>query len=342
MSIKRLCAVFVALIVVAVQAEEPVRRIAFGSCANQNGPQDFWAPIVAFQPEVFIFGGDNIYADTRDMDVMRAKYGRLSGQPGYQQLKSGARILATWDDHDYGENDAGVEYPMKEESERIFLDFFDVPPEHPRRQRPGIYDAVMFGPEGRRVQVILLDARYFRGPLKTVEKRVRGQGKYLPQDDTSVTLLGDAQWAWLAEELRKPAEIRLIVSGIQVLARDHAWESWYNLPHERERLFDVIRASGAEGVIILSGDRHHAELSRKDDAVGYPLYDLTASGLNQAHHGAVKEENRHRVGEMYDRHHFGAVWIDWDADDPVITLQIRGLRNEVAIEKRIPLSVLRF
>lgn len=341
MLIRKLSVLFVAWFAIAVAAEEPLRVIGFGSCANQNGPQDFWAPILAFEPEVFIFAGDNIYADTRDMDVMRAKYGRLAGQPGFQALKSRARILATWDDHDYGENDAGAEYPMKEESERIFLDFFEVPADHPRRQRPGIYDAGIFGPDGKRVQVILLDARYFRGPLKTVEKRVRGQGKYLPQDDDSVTMLGDAQWAWLLEQLREPAEIRFIVSGVQVLARDHAWESWYNLPHERERLFDVIRSSGAEGVIILSGDRHHAELSRKDDAIGYPLFDLTASGLNQAHHGAVKEDNRYRVGEVYDRHHFGAIRIDWDADDPVITLQIRGLNNEPAMEERIPLSRLR-
>jgi alkaline phosphatase D len=74
-------------------------------------------------------------------------------------------VLAVWDDHDYGANDAGAEYPMKAESQRMFLDFFGVAGDSPRRRRPGIYDARVFGPPGRRVQVILLDLRYFRSPF---------------------------------------------------------------------------------------------------------------------------------------------------------------------------------
>ena len=81
-------------------------------------------------------------------------------------------------------------------------------------------------------------------------------------------MLGEDQWRWLAEQLRVPAEVRLLVSSIQVVAEDHGWEKWMNFPHERERLFKLIRETGAEGVIILSGDRHLAELSMMDGGVG--------------------------------------------------------------------------
>ena len=118
-----------------------------------------------------------------------------------------APLLATWDDHDYGENDAGFEYPLKVESQKLFNEVYSVPEDSPRRQRPGIYDAQIFGPEGKRVQVILLDTRYFRSKLRSWAKGERppGRGPYQPhEDEADVTMLGEAQWKWLKEELKKP------------------------------------------------------------------------------------------------------------------------------------------
>ena len=54
-----------------------------------------------------------------------------------------------------------------------------------------------------------------------------------------------------------------------------------NFPHERERLYKLLRDTRAGGVVLLSGDRHLAELSVTDAGLGYPLFDLTSSGLNQ-------------------------------------------------------------
>src|SRR5437879_8884535 len=150
----------------AAADEPPLSRIAFGSCAKQDKPQPIWDAVVETKPQRFISLGDNIYADTEDMDVMRAKYALLDKQPGYQKLKKTCPILATWDDHDYGANDAGAEYPKKREAQQVFLDFFGVPKDDPRRKQEGVYNAQVFGPKGKRVQVILLDGRYFRSPLK--------------------------------------------------------------------------------------------------------------------------------------------------------------------------------
>jgi len=158
--------------------EPPLSRIAFGSCARQDKPQPIWDAVVETKPQRFLFLGDNIYADTEDMDVMRAKYALLAKQPGFQKLKGTCPILATWDDHDYGANDAGAAYPKKQEAQQVFLDFFEVPKNDPRRMQEGVYNAHVFGPAGKRVQVILLDGRYFRSPLKKgFQKGEPGEGK---------------------------------------------------------------------------------------------------------------------------------------------------------------------
>ena len=106
------------------EVEAPVSRIAFGSCLMPERPHSILSRIVETNPDLFIFTGDNIYADTRRPSVMKRKYRRLSNSPGFGDLSNACRILATWDDHDYGRNDSGAEYVMKIESEKIFEDFY--------------------------------------------------------------------------------------------------------------------------------------------------------------------------------------------------------------------------
>ncbi|HEY8506374.1 MAG TPA: alkaline phosphatase D family protein [Gemmataceae bacterium] len=324
------------------QDAKPLARIAFGSCAKEDREQPVWDAIVAAGPDLFLFLGDNIYADTYDIGVMRAKYRRLAAIPGYQKLLKTCPVLATWDDHDYGWNDAGAEYKLKKESQKEFLDFFGVPEDSPRRKREGVYHAETFGPPGKRVQVILLDTRYHRSALKKKAKTVRGVGPYVPNDEPGVTMLGEEQWKWLGEQLRRPAEVRLIGSSIQVVPEDHGWEKWMNLPAERERLFKLIRDTKAAGVIFLSGDRHLAEISMMDGGVGYPLYDVTSSGLNQAAKAwRPVEVNRHRIATMGHGDNFGLITIDWQQENPLIELQIRDVGGEVMLRQRVPLSVLK-
>ncbi|MCE9615833.1 MAG: alkaline phosphatase family protein [Lentisphaerae bacterium] len=315
-------------------------RIAFGSCANQGFAQDFWDPILATRPQLFIFAGDNIYSDTYDLAKMRAKYAQLAAEPGFQRLRAACPILATWDDHDYGLNDSGAEFKEREGSRAVFLDFFDVPASSPRRQHGGIYDAVVIGPPGRRVQVILLDTRYFRGPLVKLPERAPDGGRYTPSADPKVTLLGDEQWAWLETQLRQPAELRLLVSSIQVASIEHHWEHWGNFPRERARLLRLIRKTRAKGVIILSGDRHQAELSLIPEGAGYPLYDLTSSGMNNARGHVVDDPNSRRLAGPFFYNNVGAVRVNWRGADSEVTLEVRDLQSRPVIQQRVPLSAL--
>ena len=324
----------------AQNADQVLSRIAFGSCADQNYPMPVWDAVLKAKPDVFLMIGDNIYGDTEDIEVLRAKYEKLGAVPGFKKLRETIPVLAVWDDHDYGVNDGGVEYPKKVESQQVFLDFFGEPADSPRRKQEGVYDSRIYGPDGKRVQIILLDTRYHRSPLK--KRTDKGpDGPYDRNHDAGITMLGEAQWKWLEEQLKMPAEVRIIASSIQVVPEDHHWELWMNMPVERQRLFNLIRDTSANGVLFISGDRHLAELSVMDAGVGYPIFDLTSSSLNKsARKFRPLEENRHRVGTMNWGDNFGLIAIDWQQKDPQIRLQVRDDVGDVIIQRKINLSTL--
>lgn len=348
-----LAALFLLAAAGSMRAEEPLSRIAFGSCANEHRPQPIWEAVNNTKPQLFIFMGDNVYVDSADPAKLKESYGLLGAIPEFSELRENTPILATWDDHDYGKNDVGAEWEGKEASKEAFMEFFKTPADSPLRKRGGIYDARIFGPEGKRVQVILLDTRWFRGPLRKMtkeevkEERAKTKkkvGRYLPDPESESSMLGDEQWAWLVDELKKPAELRLLVSSIQVIPNEHGWEKWGNLPRERKKLLDVIR-DNATNVVILSGDRHLSEISllppETDGGPFYPLYEVTSSGLNQT--GLPEEENRFRVEgtEIYNQPNFGLIDIDWQQEDPSIKMEIRDADGKVVREVKTTLNALK-
>jgi len=332
--------------------DQVLSTIAFGSCARQDRPLPVWDTIAAESPDVFLFIGDNMYADLdrgrREVDLADVghSYVELAEADAFARFRARVPILATWDDHDYGLNDAGEELPFKRGSQHLLLQFFREPADSPRWNREGVYGSWSFGPKddqpGRRVQIILLDTRYFRDAVdRRPGGRPPGRGPYRPTQDTSRTLLGEAQWAWLGGELKKDADVRIIASSIQVVAWEHGWESWGNFPHERHRLFELIADTGAEGVVFLSGDRHRAEISRDDPpAAPYPMWDVTSSGLNQGTQ-PVSEPNRFRVGPVVRATNFGMVRIDWRAQPVTLTLETRGGDGTLLTSQVIDLDTLR-
>ena len=335
-----------------LDAGQPITRIALGSCVKQNRPQPIWEAVTRYRPDVFLMLGDNVYGDTEDMAVLRRKYAVLAANAGFAALRRTVPIIAVWDDHDFGADDAGREYPMRRGSQEAFLDFLGVPADAPLRGQAGIYRAVTAGPPGRRVQFICLDTRYHRSPPARLPAGARrpGSGPYRPTDDPSATVLGAEQMAWLGRVLEEPAEVRIVLSSIQLVFTGHHWEHWGNFPAERARLLKLIRDSGAGGVIVVSGDRHAAEISRLPagpDALGYPLYDLTASSLNQAlPDGVSRDPNPLRLGPHQRGVNFGTIDIEWPGDggaEPAgatITLAIRDVAGETVHAERVSLAGL--
>lgn len=314
-------------------------RIAFGSCCHQDKDQPIWDRVNGWRPDLFVFLGDNIYGDTEDMAVLRDKYARLAAKPGFRELSRRAQVIATWDDHDYGVNDGGSEYPMKTESAAAFLDFWGVPADHPRRSHAGIYGAYYFGPPGRRVQVILPDNRTFRTPLLGYSVEPADKGQYVVNSDPAATMLGAAQWNWLEQELRQPADLRILASSTQVLPDAPGYEAWINFQADHQRLLDLIDFAQVENLVIISGDTHYAELSLLKDRVPYPLYELTASGLTEV--WPVFGPNRHRIAQAPLEPNYGRITIDWAGRDPAVLLEVETLSGQIAISQRISLAALR-
>jgi alkaline phosphatase D len=332
------------------RADDPklVTKIAFGSCVDQDKPVPIFDAMATTKPDLLLLMGDNMYADLDRKvkvtpEVIREKYQQMAKVPGFVKLKAASgRVLATWDDHDYGKNDAGAEWEHKDAAQKEFHDFFGTPADDPWRKQKGVYSAHVFGPVGKRVQVILLDTRYFRSPLKKGAPDPRTRiTPYVPNTDEGVTMLGAEQWKWLEEQLKKPAEVRLLVSSIQVIPDEHPFEKWMNFPREREKLYALLNTTGANGVLILSGDRHLADISLDTRAIGYPLYDITSSGFNQASKNwRVPEKNSYRVAGMPYGDNFGFITIDW-SDNPRLTVQIRDEDGDVACGFKVRLSTLK-
>lgn len=312
-----------------------ITSVAFGSCSSQNKDQPILYAIAAKHPDLFLYLGDNIYGDTENMKELQNKYGLLSCKAEFLHLWQSCRVLATWDDHDYGVNDGGMEYPKKEESKSIFLDFWKEPASSQRRNHSGIYTSCYYGDSAHRVQIILLDCRTFRTPL--IENTV---GDYIANYDSAATILGAEQWNWLKNELLNPAQIRIIASSTQFARSHDGYEAWDNFPLEQKKMFKTIRNTQANGVVFISGDVHLAELSVRDEPNLYPLYDLTSSGLTQLE--GVDIANTNRLGNVVLDYNSGAIEIDWNEPDPIVKFKIYGLNGLELYQREIHLSEIHF
>ena len=321
-------------------------RIAFGSCGSQNNELPIFNTVATHQPDLFIFLGDNIYGDTEDMQVLRNKYNQLGNKQSYINMKNNTSILATWDDHDYGWNDAGKYYKYKEESKQIFLDFFEEPVTSERRQHQGIYHSEIYNINDKTLQIILLDNRTFRSNLLEYNGEVDDDDRYTysldyaPHSSSDSTLLGDEQWIWLEKELQKNADLRLICSGTQFGIEYNGYEAWANFPHEQEKFINLIKQTNANGVIFLTGDVHYAEISKIEEEGVYPIYDFTSSGLSSTWEFSTPNNNRIKGPIM--ENHFGLLTINWEEIDPKIDMEVWDVSNTLRFKHSILLSNISF
>ena len=333
-------------ITISAGAQKNLSKIAFGSCGSEEHPLPVFDLVVKHKPGLFIFLGDNIYGDTKNMDTLQHKYNLLAAKPSYQNLKQHVPIIATWDDHDYGWNDAGRHYPFKKESKEIFLNFFDEPATSARRNREGICTAYMYETRGKKLQIIVLDNRTFRDDLKKYNGEFQDDERYFypldyaPYQNADSTLLGAAQWAWLESELLKPADLRLVCSGSQFGIEYNGYEAWANFPHEQKRFLELVKKTKANGVLFLTGDVHYGEISKLEEPGMYPIYDFTSSGLSSTWHFATPNKNRIE-GPIMDNH-FGLLTIDWKKRNPVIKMEIWDTSNNQRVEHSIRLNEIGF
>ncbi|HNR21751.1 MAG TPA: alkaline phosphatase D family protein [Steroidobacteraceae bacterium] len=245
-------------------------RVAFGSCARiaRDPVQRIFDIVVRESPDLFLWLGDNIYADSEAPEAIADEYRRQRKVQSLAPLIRSVPQLAIWDDHDYGYNNGDGSSPFKAASLATFRNYW-ANPAYGLPGTPGVFFEKHFGG----IDFFMLDGRYHRSP--------NGD-----PDGPAKTFLGAAQNAWLRERLaasRAPFKILACGSGWS-MADGEKGDTWAAFRTERDALFDFIRDRGIEGVVLLSGDSHVGELNciPWSERGGYDLYDLVSSPLAQS------------------------------------------------------------
>ena len=281
----------------ATPSTDPIRRVAILGCIRQMKPVPALVAYAAAKADLNLWIGDNVYVDTKDDPAAFAKaYAQLAQQPGFAELRAQGQHMATWDDHDYGANDADKTYALKEVSKTTFQRFWNLETDTSAPE-DGVYNSRLFTFGQRRLHVIMLDVRWRRDAPD-------GRGD----------ILGEGQWRWLNGRLAVPADLTLVISGTQILLNAGTGsETWEDYPRARDRLFKMVRRHRRQGVVFITGDQHYGEVARARGALGYDAVELQFCGLNQIE---KPEKNLFRVSPVSTSlHSMCLLDIQWEADD---------------------------
>lgn len=293
----------------------------FGSCALLNtdfsrfifpGAASRIFPTMKKQKSSFmVWLGDNLYYFGKQYTSYQRMFMRnLNIRLGFPELREflvSQPNYTIWDDHDYGWNDSDKKFPLKDTSIVIYKGFWPNP--YPEKQSfQGNYFTFKYAD----AEFFMTDNRWYRDP----------------EGDTTGDYLGKEQLAWLKEQLLKStATFKFICSGSTVLDDSYWGESWAKYPRELHSLFDFIVSHNIKGVILLSGDRHYAELS-KLNWKGYTFYDFTSSPITSpaVSWKVVKGYHNSRAIDntvVYKRN-FGKISLTGPAGNRVCTLELYG------------------
>ncbi|MFH1176716.1 MAG: alkaline phosphatase D family protein [Acidobacteriota bacterium] len=310
----------------------------FGSCAYINedaydrpgrpygSEYEIFAAMAAARPDLMLWLGDNLYyreADLFSASGLAHRYRHDRALPELQPFLAATAHLAIWDDHDFGPNDSDGSYGLKDASLALFKLYW------PAATRglpgvPGVFHKVTWGD----VDFFLLDDRYHRKPNGWPQRADK-------------TMLGRAQLEWLKESLvSSHAAFKVIALGNQVLNPLSEYETMAHYAAEQKELVDWIVGQRIDGVVFISGDRHHSELIRLQPAGAYPLYDFTSSSLTAGVHemkeGHPELANPHRVaGTLVMAHSFGMLRFSGAARQRVLTMQACDRSGKVLWEHQI-------
>lgn len=292
-----------------------IQKIAFGSCNKESKPQNYWQVIAKQNSDLWIWLGDNIYGDSNNIEVIEGKYSKLFNNEFYKKFREQHAIIGTWDDHDYGKNNAHKEFEIKKESQKEFLKFFEEDSSSSRYEREGVYSSYVLGNHDQKIKVILLDVRY----------NADEPGK-------EADILGENQWEWFEKEIADTSiKLWIIASGLQVLPMDHKYEKWSNYPQSRSRLLKIFEKDHLKNVVILSGDRHHHEISRYKREKQSDVVEITSSGLTHSSNPLKKEKNRYREGQLYCGKGFGLLKFSWEKANEQIDISVRDFNEELQL-----------
>ena len=302
-------------------------KIGFGSCLKQDKPMPIFDPIKKEDLDLFLMIGDNVYGDSEEEDLKELKLAYKIQKENFQKLNLDIPFEAIWDDHDYGMNDAGADYPHKDKSKDLFLNFWNVSPDDVRRSREGLYFDLMYKVNNKNLQIIFLDTRTFRDGLMPSDNiGEKGKERYIPNPDSSLTILGADQWDWLGKKLSQKVDFRIIVSSIQVLPIGHGWESWNNFPYQRKKLIKMIDKASLNQTLFISGDRHRGGIYKVKTDSGKVISEVTSSSLNASFLND-EEYGPLRVGNTFIEENYGVIIVDSENNNMFVG--IKNINGEI-------------
>ena len=293
-------------------------KIGLGSCLDQDYPQPIWQSIKKEDLNYFIFLGDNVYGDTRYGSLRKMKSAYDKQKKVLPDFLNDISIFSIWDDHDFGINDGGADYRFKRRAQELYLDFWEITKDDDRSNREGIYfskNEIFFD---KKFKFIFLDTRFFRSKLKGKKSN------YIENIEPDATILGNAQWTWLENELKSDFDFLFIFSSIQIIAKDHRFEKWSNFPNERAKLFELLEQFN-DKTILFSGDRHRAGIYRKNGII-----EVTSSSMNKPG-SSFNETDSYLIGKTYPQENYGVIEIL----ENTIHIEIKDIKGNTlnAIEK---------
>lgn len=316
------------LAILFAQAQtDSITTIAVIGCHDQHKPAPalpYFADVL--KPNYAIWVGDNVYADTEtDPAHIQKQLDILGNKDGFARLRDVAKFMVTWDDHDYGLNDAGKYYALKEQSKQIHRKFWGLESEI-SEDHDGVYYAKLEKqPNGKVIQFIMLDGRSNRDNPK----------------QRNASAFGEKQWNWLEEQLKQPADVRFIVNGYQILLKHPTrWEALIKLGKSRNRLIDMIKTTGAQNIVFVTGDQHYVEVLRSPWNVKYHTYEIMAAGINKNERPGFA---RNRVaGPDVTIHSAPIIEVHWDTDPYIVFKNYDVEGNRVNTEYRFLLSDIKW
>lgn len=248
--------------------EENAVKIGFGSCAwdVSHPKQPVWTAIRDAELTAMVLLGDTPYIDSTELPVLRQRYRDFWSIAELRGLIRGTPMYATWDDHDFGPDNALGLIPGKTNSRKAFLEYHANPSYGLNDE--GIFTKFRRGP----IEVFLLDTRWFANTEKS------------PVNVERETLVGKAQWTWLAEQLKQStAPFKILACGMiwNEAVYPGKLDCWMAYPYEREALFLSLKQARISGVVLVGGDIHRSRhlVHPTKARVGYDLHELVTSPL---------------------------------------------------------------
>lgn len=222
--------------------------------------------------DFMVWLGDNTYFREVDYWSRSGLYYRHSHTRRTAEMQSLLRSMhhyAIWDDHDYGPNDSEWTYALKGHARDAFDDYW--PSTNRIIDDGGITSHFVWND----CEYFLLDNRWYREPV-----------------GDSAAVIGDLQREWLIDALRwSKATYKFVAVGGQFLSTAQLFENMSRFGQERQAIIDAIDQYGISGVVFLTGDRHHSEVSKLTSKTGQTIYDITASPITSTAYDHSGEPN---------------------------------------------------